>query len=116
MDLEKLLELINERIVEWVIILIGTFAGFFIYLTSTTDPIKSRIRGGIQGALIAGVASYPIWTYIGRNNLAALILITIILCISGQFLIEPLQKAIPKYLNKVLTKLETILDKLFGGH
>lgn len=106
--MEKLLNLLNEMVIEFTLIAFVIFVSFFIYLTSTTEPIKSRIRGGLQGGLIALVCAYPTWTYIGKGNLAALVLITVILCISGQFLIEPVQKAIPKYVKKVL-------DKLTGG-
>lgn len=106
--MEKLLNLLNEMVVEFTLIAFVIFVSFFIYLTSTTEPIKSRIRGGLQGGLIASVCAIPTWTYIGRGSLAALVLITVIFCISGQFLIEPVQKAIPKYVKKVL-------DKLTGG-
>lgn len=114
--MEKLLELINERVVEWAIVIFATFIGFFIYLTSTTDPLRSRVRGAFQGALIAGSCGLPIWTYIGNGNLGLLVVIVIILCVTGQFLIEPLQKAVPKLLNKLFIKVEAILEKIFGSH
>ena len=95
--------------IEFSLIAFVIFISFFIYLTSTTEPIKSRVRGAFQGGFIAVVFAYPVWTYIGKGNLAALILITAILCISGQFLIEPIQKAVPKYVKKVI-------DKLTGGN
>lgn len=102
--------------IEFTLIAFVIFVSFLIYLTSTTEPIRSRIRGGLQGGLIAVVCAYPTWTYIGRDNLAALVLITVIFCISGQFLIEPVQKAVPKYIKKVLDRIESIIDKMFGGN
>lgn len=113
--MEKLIALLNDKFIEFTLMIFVIFVSFFIYLTSTTEPMRSRIRGGVQGALIAAVAAYPVWTYIGNGNLAALVLITIILCISGQFLIEPVQKAVPKYLSKLLTRIEGFIDKLLGG-
>lgn len=88
---------------------------FFIYLTSTTEPMKSRIRGATQGALIAIVCAYPTWLYIGRDRLEGLVFITVIFCITGQFMIEPIQKWIAKYSKTVLDRLESILDRIFGG-
>ena len=114
--MEKLIELINERFVEWVIVIFATIAGFLIYLTSTSDPLRNRIRGAFQGAIIAASCGYPIWTHIGNGNLALLIGIVITLCITGQFAIDPLQKAVPKLINKILTKVESFIDRFTGGH
>jgi len=98
--LDKLIQILNEKTIEIVLVLVVTFFSFFIYLTSTNEPIKSRIRGGLQGAFIALVTAYPTWVYIGHDNLAGLVLITVILCTSGQFLPELIQMAFKKYATK----------------
>lgn len=98
--MDKLAQILNEKILEMTLVLVVTFISFFIYLSSTTEPIKSRLRGGLQGALIALVLAIPTWTYIGHNNLAALVIITVILCTSGQFLPELIQMAFKKYATK----------------
>ena len=107
--------MLNDWFVEITLMIFVTVISFFIYLTTTDEPVKSRVRGGLQGALISSIASLPTWYYLGGGNLAALVFICIIYCVSGQFLIEPIQTAVPKYFKKLLTKIEALIDKVIGG-
>lgn len=98
----KILEKI-ESFSEYIsMIVIFTFLGMAIYAFSSKETPQVRAKNTILGGLISGALSYPTWMYVGQNEIWTLIPITITYTITGQFIPEFLQNAVPKGAKKIV--------------
>mgnify|MGYP003560098870 CR=1 FL=1 len=107
----RILESLQEHIDHIALIVVFTVIGMCIYATSSQEPIKTRIKHTTLGGLIALGLSYPTWQVVGYGHLWALMLITVIYTIAGQFIPEFLQGVLPKAAKKVTN---VIFKRKFG--
>lgn len=83
-------------------IFVFTFLSMIVYAATSKEQSKRQLfKSTVAGGVIALILSYPTWLWIGKVEVYWLIPITFVYTITGQFLPEFLQHAVPKAVRKV---------------
>lgn len=98
----KVIAIFEKQMDVFITMLIFGCVGMAIYMLSSNEPPKKKVRSAFLGFFVAMAFSYPTYVFIGGGHLWALAAISSVYTICGQFLPEFLQSIAPKFVRKAL--------------
>ena len=96
------MQTIENHILVIICIFVFGIIGMGVFALSSDDTPKQKLKGAFLGFFVAVAFSYPTWVLVGQGQMWALMLITIVYTITGQFLPEFLQSIVPKITRKIV--------------
>ena len=100
----ELFEKFRQHFDELIIIFLISLLSMVVYLLSENTPMKARVKLAFLGFFISMIVSLPTYYTIGFNNLWALVFISAIFTVCGQFLPELVQTLFKKFVKKQVSE------------